>query len=55
MYEIYHYDENGELFQVVNVNDTFNLNLYKENQVSTGEEIFVHCTVMGNMLESFSK
>lgn len=55
MYEIYHYDENDQLFQVVNVNSTTNLNLYKENQVSQGESIFIYCTVTGELRESFSK
>lgn len=55
MYEIYHYEENGKLFQVANCNNDTNMEIYKENQVSVGEEIFVYCLVTGAFLWSFSK
>lgn len=55
MYEINHYDAQGQHFQTTTVDSNKNLEMYKDIQVSTGETIFIYCAVMGNLLETFSK
>lgn len=55
MFEIKHYDENGQHWQDATCFSVEDLNMYKDIQVSQGECILVYCGFTGKFLEDFEK
>lgn len=55
MYYVKHYDENGDLFQIANIDSNKNLELFKDTQVSNGEFALIYCYITDDLVEDFSK
>lgn len=53
-YYVKHYDDNGQLFQTINVNNDQNLQMYKEVQMSQGEYLLVYFIESDELVESYS-
>ena len=55
MFELKHYDENGNHFQDHTCNSVRDLNMYKEVQLSQGETLLIYCGIEGVLIEVVEK